>query len=338
LLFDDIPDRMTVEDSDRFGSFASAQCHVTNELVLWISGKGQGTLGRFLFCPTPYCGRMAGRQLGGASYLETIGRELLPEVEIFWTGPDIISREITVPHVRELQEILRRKPLIWDNLQANDYDGRRFFCGPYADRPPELRAEVTGMLINPNCEYALNYVPIRTLGEFVHGKGRWDARDAYLRAMREWHDQFDTIGQPLAFEDLLFLGDSYYLPFDDGPVAELYFQTARKVLSTPPSKWGPEATSFRLQTQRYRDFCARLAELKNRPLFYALSRRIWELREELDLLARYMAGKDDGRLPDAACSSDYHLPNTYRGGFVPRLQRLLVQHPDETFTPSPASS
>ena len=61
------------------------------------------------------------------------------DIDVFWTGPEIISREITVAHVQELQHVLRRKPLIWDNLHANDYDGRRFYCGPYAGRPPELR-------------------------------------------------------------------------------------------------------------------------------------------------------------------------------------------------------
>ena len=105
-----------------------------------------------------------GAQLGGEGYLATIGRELLPEIDVFWTGPEIISREITVAHVRELRNILRRKPLIWDNLHANDYDGRRFYCGPYAGRPPELRDEVSGLLSNPNNEFPLNYVPLPHAG------------------------------------------------------------------------------------------------------------------------------------------------------------------------------
>ena len=63
---------------------------------------------------------MAERNYGGEGYLSTIGRELLPEIDVFWTGPEIISREITVAHVRELRDILRRKPLIWDNFWAND--------------------------------------------------------------------------------------------------------------------------------------------------------------------------------------------------------------------------
>jgi hypothetical protein len=77
-----------------------------------------------------------------------------------------------------------------------------------------------------------------------------------------------------------------------------------------------------------------MTELRQRPLFYALSRRIWELREELDLLERYVEFKSRGEPANAAFRSDFHLPGTYRGGMVPRLQRLLVQQPDETFTPA----
>jgi protein O-GlcNAcase/histone acetyltransferase len=359
LLFDDIPDRMAAEDQKRWGSFASAQCHVTNAVFRWV--RERSPQARFLFCPTPYCGRMAERHYGGEGYLATVGRELLPEIDVFWTGPEIISREITVAHIRDLQEILRRKPLIWDNLHANDYDGRRFFCGPYAGRPPELRGEVAGLLSNPNCEFVLNYVPLRTLGEFVRCAGTWDARQAYLSAMREWLPRFATIGQPVTLEDLILLGDSYYLPHDEGPEAEELYQMARSLIAdceeaenlgcrtgsagipagTPSARATKsagkdasapsEAAIFRQRAARLRDFCVRMTELKHRPLFYALSRRIWELREELDLLERYVEFKSLPGNADAPFTSDFHLPDTYRGGLVARLQRLLVQQADETF-------
>jgi hypothetical protein len=137
LLFDDIPDHLASLDLARWGSLAAAQCHVANSVFEWV--RGGVPRSRFIFCPTAYCGRMRERKLGGDGYLETIGRELSPAIDIFWTGPAIISREITAAHVEELQRVLNRKPLIWDNLNANDYEGRRFFCGPYSGRPPELR-------------------------------------------------------------------------------------------------------------------------------------------------------------------------------------------------------
>ena len=329
LLFDDIPERMRDEDRRRFGSLASAHCHVANAMFHWTRERQTGA--RILFCPTPYCGRMAERQLGGARYLDTVGRELAADIDVFWTGPEIISREITVAHVRELQAILRRKPLIWDNLHANDYDGRRFYCGPYAGRPFELRAEVSGLLANPNNEFPLNYVPLRTLGEFVRCDGTWEARRAYLSAMAGWLPSFATAGPAVALEDLVLLGDCYYLPHEEGPEAEALYASARKLFSSNPAGWGKDHAAFRQRATRLRNVCAQLAELRERPLFYALSRRAWELREEMDLMLSCVRAKEQN--PAAPCPSDFHLPGTYRGGMVPRLQQLLEQNPDGTFTP-----
>lgn len=332
LLFDDIPDRMSPEDLQRWDSFGSAQCHVANAMFRWTRERCPEA--RFLFCPTPYCGRMAERELGGKDYLPTIGRELLPEIDVFWTGPEIISREITVAHVRELRQVLRRKPLIWDNLHANDYDGRRFFCGPYAGRPLELRNEVRGLLTNPNNEFPLNFVPLYTLAEFVHCSAEtgWDARKAYLSAMRAWLPHFATVtGQPVPLEDLILFGDCYYLPHEQGTEAEALYQRLRSLLTTTPIDWGAQATACRDQVARLRTFCVRMTELRQRPLFYALSRRIWELREELDLVERYVEFKSGKGQTGAAFTSDFHQPGTYRGGMVPDLQRLLEQQPDGTF-------
>jgi protein O-GlcNAcase / histone acetyltransferase len=332
LLFDDIPDRLDPADLRQWGSLAAAQCQVANSMYDWCRKRYPDT--RFLFCPTPYCGRMAERKLGGEDYLSTIGRQLAPGIDVLWTGPEIISREITVAHLRELQTVLRRKPLLWDNLHANDYDGRRFYCGPYAGRPPELRGLASGILVNPNNEYPLNFVPLRTLAQFVIGEGAWDARAAYLAAMLEWLPHFATVGRPVTFEDLVLFGDCYYLPYEEGPEAEAFYQLTKSLVTGGIADWDSEARAFRQIAGRLREFCVRLTELRHRPLFYALSRRVWELREELDLLERYVDFASQLAKSARACRSDFHLPGTYRGGMVPRLQRLLKQKPDGTFSPS----
>ena len=330
LLFDDIPDRISPEALQRWGSLAGAQCAVVNEVRAWTLAQRPDA--RFFFCPTPYCGRMARARHGGEGYLADVGRLLHPDVDVFWTGPEIISREITVDHLREIQALLRRKPVIWDNLHANDYDGRRFYCGPYAGRPKEILGEVRGILTNPNNEFPLNFVAFRTLARFVNESGPWDPRAEYLLALREWHPRFAVTGsQPVTIKDLVLLGDCYYLPHEEGPEAEELHRQLRGLLARPPSTWGADADAFRTVASRLRDTCARLAELRDRPLFYALSRRIWELREELDLLEKYVLIEARGGLPPGACTSDFHLPGTYRGGMVPRLQRLLQPRPDGSF-------
>ncbi len=327
LLFDDIPDSLEGTDQTRFDSLAAAQCEVANHLFSWTRDREPSA--RFLFCPTAYCSRMCERQLGGKDYLTTIGMRLMPEIDVCWTGPEIISREIAVAHVQELQAVLRRKPIIWDNLFANDYDGRRFVCGPYAGRPPELRDWVNGVLLNPNNEFPLNYVPLRTFGWYVHSQGTWDARAAYLGAMAEWSRQFVTASVPVTSEDLVLLGDCYYLPHAEGPEAEKLYQQARTLLASDPVGWGQDALAFRRQAGRLREICARMTDLRHRPLFHALSRRLWELREEMDLLERVVGQGISGD----PWRSDFHLPGTYRGGLAVRLQRLLDAQPEGTFVP-----
>ena len=332
LLFDDIPDRMEDADLARWGSLAAAQCAVTNALHAWT--RERAPEGRFLFCPTPYCSRMLSAKHGGAGYLQEVGEALDAAIDVLWTGSEIISPVIGVAHVEDLQRLLRRKPVIWDNLHANDYDGRRFFCGPYSGRPIELKQAVSGILTNPNCEYALNEVPFRTFADYLRTTDTWRPREAYLNAMKEWHSNFATFGHPLELEDLVFLGDCYYLPHEEGSLAVQLYGQLRDLLERDPSTWGSEAAEIRERVVRLRDICARMANLRSRPLFYALSRRIWELREEMDLLDRYLTTRIKDPGPDVFCGSDFHLPGTYRGGMVAKLQRLLVQTVDGNFDPA----
>jgi hypothetical protein len=77
-----------------------------------------------------------------------------------------------------------------------------------------------------------------------------------------------------------------------------------------------------------------MSDLCERPLFHALSRRAWDLREELDLLERYIEFKSEPMHHDLPCRLDSHLPGTYRGGFTARLQSLLVLLPDGALVPA----
>ena len=340
LLFDDIPDTLDPAVTARFGSLASAQCDITNALARWILEKAQtqaqAANPRIAFCPTPYCSRMLRAGLGGADYLPTVGRELLPSIDVFWTGPDIVSREITEEHVLEISSILRRRPIIWDNLFANDYDGHRFFVGPYSGRPDVLRTATRGLLLNPNNELPLNYVPLHTFSAFVHdADGAYDPRTAYLSGMREWTAWFDTITGPIPQDDVILLGDCYYLPYEDGPEATALYQQASELLArmADGNHRPDEAARFRQRAGHLRQLCVRLAELRRRPLFHALSRRVWDLKEELDLLDKFVAASGHPTF-----TSDFHRPGTYRGGLVAKLQRLLVPQADATFTSAPPAS
>ncbi|XP_051894457.1 protein O-GlcNAcase isoform X2 [Pristis pectinata] len=159
ILFDDIDHTMCPTDKEAFSSFAHAQVSVSNEIYQYL-----GEPPVFLFCPTEYCGSLCYPSLNMSNYLKIIGDNLHPGIGIIWTGSTVISKEISAESVAEVQEVIKRRPLIWDNLHANDYAQRRVFLGPYKGRPSSLVSKLQGILLNPNCELEANYVPIHTLG------------------------------------------------------------------------------------------------------------------------------------------------------------------------------
>ncbi|XP_017760323.1 PREDICTED: protein O-GlcNAcase isoform X2 [Eufriesea mexicana] len=160
LLFDDIEPEMSEADKEVFQSFAHAQVSVTNDIFQHL---GQP---KFLLCPTQYCATRAMPNVASSEYLNTLGSKLAQEIDIMWTGPKVISRLLTVESIEEITEVLRRPPVIWDNLHANDYDQKRVFLGPYAGRSPDLIPKLRGVLTNPNCEYGANFIAIHTLAQW----------------------------------------------------------------------------------------------------------------------------------------------------------------------------
>ncbi|XP_022123234.2 protein O-GlcNAcase [Pieris rapae] len=161
LLFDDIEPEMSEADKQIFQSFAHAQVSVTNEIHQHLGCP------RFLLCPTQYCSTRAVPTVNNSEYLNTLGTKLSQEIDIMWTGPKVISKILTTECIEEITQVLRRPPVIWDNLHANDYDQKRIFLGPYCGRSPELIPLLRGVLTNPNCEYNANMIAIRTLAHWA---------------------------------------------------------------------------------------------------------------------------------------------------------------------------
>uniref|UniRef100_A0A8C3U6J8 protein O-GlcNAcase n=1 Tax=Catharus ustulatus TaxID=91951 RepID=A0A8C3U6J8_CATUS len=199
LLFDDIDPCMCQADRDVFPSLAQAQASVANEVYQEL---GQPSI--FLFCPTEYCSSLCSPSPSQSCYLQTIGQELLPGIGVIWTGPKVVSQELSAALLEEVEAVLRRRPVIWDNLYANDYDCRRVFLGPYMGRAPGLMSRLHGLLLNPNCELQANFIPIHTLGTWFQSElgrmeevaapgdsqgardGSYSPQEALEVALRDW--------------------------------------------------------------------------------------------------------------------------------------------------------
>jgi protein O-GlcNAcase/histone acetyltransferase len=318
---------MDAGDRARFGSFAAGQAALANGVFRDLENDfGPGLV--FLFCPTPYCGRMAAAGLGGEGYLDDVGEMLDPRIGVFWTGPEIVSAEISAEHATAMAGRLKRKPVLWDNLFANDYDLRRLYLGPFDGRPPEPEKCLSGVLINPNCEFEANYVAVQTLARYRRGT-LTDPGQAYVDALREWLPAFESVGgDAWTLDDLRLLGDIFYLPHRQGRAAEEIITAARQLTAPSPRNRGEVESRFLRYAERVESVFVKLTELKNRELFYTFNRQWWEIREEMQLLKRFLLWRRGAGAGGAAFYSPEHLPGTFRGGLVHRLQGLLTMAPD----------
>ncbi|XP_070712533.1 protein O-GlcNAcase isoform X2 [Pempheris klunzingeri] len=206
LLFDDIETEMCPADKKVFSSFAHAQVAITNAVYQHL-----GEPDTFLFCPTDYCAAFCTPSVSQSSYLHTVGEKLLPGVDVLWTGPKVVSHKISVESIEEVSSVLKRAPVIWDNIHANDYDPQRLFLGPYKDRPTELIPKLRGVLTNPNCEFYPNFVAIHTLATWCKANADGGQRDvemdeeqdpgyspqkALTLALTDWLQEFLSTDQP----------------------------------------------------------------------------------------------------------------------------------------------
>jgi hypothetical protein len=118
----------------------------------------------FQVCPTWYTYAPEIKALFGEmpkDYLNDLGVNLDKKVNIFWSGPRVCSQEYTVEHLSKVSEVIKRKPLIWDNNPVND--GVRM--APFLHLKPVNRLEnikgfTAGIGFNPMVEPLLSRLPI----------------------------------------------------------------------------------------------------------------------------------------------------------------------------------
>jgi hyaluronoglucosaminidase len=195
LLFDDM----------RGDDPALAQRQV--EMVEWAAGRTGAE--RVIVCPTYYSDDPVLDRVFGArpeSYLEDLGRALDPAIHLFWTGEEVVSREVSPAHMERVASEMRRRPFLWDNYPVNDgqrmsqYLHLRAFTG----RPSTLQDCVAAHGINPALQPTLSRIPALTLAEnYRQGTGY-----AYGAAFRRAATKVAGPGLArLLWEDILVLQD-----------------------------------------------------------------------------------------------------------------------------------
>ncbi len=194
LFLDDIPPVLShVSDRNKWSSLASAQADLVNRLADVLLERVPGA--RLLFCPTEYIG------VKPTPYLETIGKDISRSIEIFWTGPLVVSPRITTEDTKSIAGIIKRKPLLWDNYPVNDYNRCKLNLGPIAGREPDVPSMLAGYYANPMNEAAASAIPLLTIAQWLRSPHDYDPRAALAQAtVAPWGQKLSAGDRDLLLE------------------------------------------------------------------------------------------------------------------------------------------
>jgi protein O-GlcNAcase/histone acetyltransferase len=225
--------------------------------------------------------------------------------------------------------VIGRKPVIWENFHANDYDIRRVYAGPLGGRNPAILDWIDGIITNPNNEFEANYVAVHSTGALA--RGGYDEATAFAAALKDWAPRFalafEKSGARVSDEDIRLLAEICYQPFRCGPQIETLLEVARGLLSEHRPQITPDwlAGFGRIIAlrDRIRHLFEAMTELENRDLFYAFHPYLWEAREEVTHLVSYLDWLSGGPPADEVFPDRERIYNFYRRGFTVAVQELL---------------
>lgn len=131
-----------------------------------------GTKAKILFCPSYYSDDPILDKVFGprpAGYLEKIGLLAPTDVEIAWTGPKVLSDEISPEHLERVSETLRRRPFLCDNVFANDGPKNCKFLKmkPLFGRSPASLDRSSGWSFNPMNQERLSRILLESAGRVM---------------------------------------------------------------------------------------------------------------------------------------------------------------------------
>jgi len=176
LAVDDVPTRLQHErDRSAFPHLAAAHVALAHELRATLPDDAS-----FALVPTDYLG------VEPTDYLEHLGSELEPGVEVAWTGRTVLSPTILAGEAAVRAKTLGRRLLLWDNVPVNDGPMRGMLhLGPYRGRDPELERHCSGALLNPMLQARASRVALHSAAAFLADPTGYDPEHAFADAIRE---------------------------------------------------------------------------------------------------------------------------------------------------------
>lgn len=219
LALDDVPSGfLHAGDAAAFPSLAAAHVALSDAVAEALGGDATLWL-----VPTDYVG------VAGTDYLEQLGAELDPAIEVGWTGRTVVSPTIPAAEAAVRAASLRRKLLVWDNVPVTDGPMRPMLhLGPLRGRDAGLPAHVSGLLLNPMAQPRASSLALRTAADYLRDPLAYDPEAA-------WRSAVDEVGAGAAEAFALFAAAHRFSPSapdDRDRELEARFDALRDALAT----------------------------------------------------------------------------------------------------------
>ena len=177
------------------GINASSQAKVANEIFHRLRAKDPEA--QLILCPTFYSGDGTGEKQ--QPYLETLSRELDPDIYLFWTGDAVVGK-VTRKAAGTFRRISGHRLFLWDNYPVND-NQPTMHLGPVMDRDPDLCEVIDGYMSNPMCKQnEINRIPLATCADYAWNPADYDPVRSIGQAILHLAD---TPGRCEALRDLV---------------------------------------------------------------------------------------------------------------------------------------
>ncbi|MEH6556803.1 MAG: beta-N-acetylglucosaminidase domain-containing protein [Oceanicoccus sp.] len=178
------PDILCILFDDMRGDFdgmLQRQLDIIDDVVTASSAR------RFIVCPTYYSFDPVLEQVFGtmpSKYLETLGESLPEDIGIFWTGKRVISTAYDAAGASKITNLLKRKPVLWDNYPVNDgrLTSKFLHLEPYKGRPRAISEWYAGHLVNPMNQPLLSQIVLQSL-DGLYRRDSYSAEAAFNRGL-----------------------------------------------------------------------------------------------------------------------------------------------------------
>jgi hyaluronoglucosaminidase len=188
VLFDDIPSRLEHErDRRRFAkSLARAEATWMEQIQTLQPSAWKDV--EWWLCPSYYTpDPLLARTFGDfePQFLETLARYLPSNIACLWTGPAVVSKRITLAHVRQIAKRVKHKLIVWDNYPVNDLSmSDELHIAPLQGRDARLPEVVYGYLNNPLLQEELSFIPLATCFDYAARPTAYDGESSWTAIVR----------------------------------------------------------------------------------------------------------------------------------------------------------